>query len=337
MLLTMKAQHIQNVVPSDSEHEFSACTIVDKGKEKDVERGRTYERGPRYPNPLERAASRGRRNDPAIGVDVRPMEKRSVSRSTPFFEDPSDPCAAFEDSLLEPCPHVPICSLVSEVLETPVDITNAPNEILLLSTRSSFDVPHERPKLDRRRSRAPTTVAANSRTPGPVPCPSQSSGSTILQSSSQASMLPTEILQHIYYNLAPADFNSARHTCRSWYINSLDHSLLKTMLRRGGYSNLIPSQTIDNHLKVNDEWLMSKRIARECALGPDWNGNGLPPMRDAVSGLPRTKSAFAHSASVDFTEVAVHYPGLKSVGTRFTVSSCGKYLISSEWLFGIYL
>jgi hypothetical protein len=356
MLLTMKAQHIQNVVPSDSEHESSACTIVNKGIEKDVERGRTYERGPRYPNPLERAASRGRRNDPAIEVDVRPMEKRSGSRSTTFFEDPSDPCAAFEDNLLEPCPHMPICSLVSEVLETPVDITNAANEILLLSTGISFDVPHERPKLDRRRSRAPTTVAANSRTPGLVPCPSQptpsirhpehfgasaylaqveasqispnvSSVSTILQSSSQASMLPTEILQHIYYNLAPADFNSARHTCRSWYINSLDHSLLETMLRRGGYSNFIPSQAIDNHLKVNDEWLMSKRIARECALGPDWNGNGLPPMRDAVSGLPRTKLAFARSASVDFTDVAVHYPGLNSAGTRFIVSSCGKYLI----------
>jgi hypothetical protein len=53
MLLTIKAQHIRNVVLSDSEHESNACTIVDKGKEKDVERGRTYERGPRYPNPLE--------------------------------------------------------------------------------------------------------------------------------------------------------------------------------------------------------------------------------------------------------------------------------------------
>jgi hypothetical protein len=357
MLLTVKARHIQEVVASDAEHdrpgslypvtptsvqlsvidghpatacigvlencaeteqttyqhESSPCKIVDKGKEKDVERGRTYERGPRYPNPLERAASRGRRNDPAIEVHVRPMEKRSVSRSTTFFEDPSDPCAVFEDNLLEPCPRIPICSLVSEVLETPVDIAN---EILLLSTRSSFDIPHERPKLDRR-SRAPTTVAASRRTPGPsIP--------------SQAYMLPTEILQHIYYNLAPADFNSARHTCRSWYIKSLDHSLLETMLRRGGYSNLIPSQAIDNHLKVNDEWLMSKRIARECALGPDWNGNGLPPMRHPVSDLPSTKSAFAHSASVDFTEVAVHYPGLKSAGTRFTVSSCGKYLIAAN-------
>jgi hypothetical protein len=239
MLLTWKAQHIQEVVPSDAEHdrppgpldsltptsvqlsavdghpgmasigslengneteqttpqhESSACKIVDKGKEKSVEleRGRTYERGPRYPNPLDRATSRCRRNDPAIEVDVRPMEKRSGSRSTTFFEDPSDPCAAFEDNLLEPCPHIPICRLLSEVLETPVD---AANEILLLS--SPFDVSFERPKFDRRPSRAPTTIAAKCRNSDPVIFPSQ------------ASMLPTEILQHIYDNLTPADFNSA--------------------------------------------------------------------------------------------------------------------------------
>ena len=46
--------------------------------------------------------------------------------------------------------------------------------------------------------------------------------------------LPTEILQKIYFCLAPRDFNNARRTCRSWMAASLDTTLLTVMLKRGG-------------------------------------------------------------------------------------------------------
>jgi hypothetical protein len=88
-----------------------------KGKGKAIERGRSQDRQPRYSNPLERAESRGRRNDPAIEINVRPIGKRTSRRSSTFFEDPNDPRAVLEDNLLEPCPHLPICNSVSEVLQ----------------------------------------------------------------------------------------------------------------------------------------------------------------------------------------------------------------------------
>jgi len=41
--------------------------------------------------------------------------------------------------------------------------------------------------------------------------------------SSPWAQLPTEIVQQIMSHLAPADFNSARHACRSWFVNCLGH------------------------------------------------------------------------------------------------------------------
>lgn len=54
---------------------------------------------------------------------------------------------------------------------------------------------------------------------------------------SLASQLPAEVLHQVFYNLSPSDFNSARHTCRSWFIYSLSTGLLETMLRRMGFSD----------------------------------------------------------------------------------------------------
>ncbi|RDA94711.1 hypothetical protein CP533_6775 [Ophiocordyceps camponoti-saundersi (nom. inval.)] len=47
--------------------------------------------------------------------------------------------------------------------------------------------------------------------------------------------LPNELLQHIFLFLSPIDFNSARHTCRAWFLASLHQLLLVEMLRRGGW------------------------------------------------------------------------------------------------------
>jgi hypothetical protein len=284
---------------------------VDKGKGKEADRGRTLERGPRYSNPLAKAESRPRKNDATIEVDVQPIEKRQLSRSNTIsnFEDPNDPCAFLEDNLLEPCPRGSICNSVSEVLSASESSIGLPGRIVHVNTWDSFDNPslnHPRP------SRALTTILSNCHPIHPAPtfhpeilprlrpdidqleniaitsstplwsCSSESSSPRAVdlsQTSSQASRLPTEIVQEILYNLAPADFNSARHTCWSWFINSIHRSLLETMLRRAGYSNLIVPLTADQSIfeecAISAEWSMSKTLARECALGPDWTGNGL--------------------------------------------------------------
>lgn len=62
---------------------------------------------------------------------------------------------------------------------------------------------------------------------------------------------------------------------------------------------------------------MSKRIARECALGPD-------------SRLSRNGMALCHITTIDFTEIEVHYPGPDLASTTFTVSSCGKFLMAAN-------
>jgi hypothetical protein len=185
-------------------------------------------------------------------------------------------------------------------------------------------------------------------------------------SSSLAAGLPTEVIQKILFSLHPADFNAARHICRSWFVNSLERSGLETMLRRGGWSSSIPRvvslhRALDDHDSVSPEWQISKRLSRECALGPDWTGNGLgksaggplssrrskaslnlahkPPAdsKDESVLLPEPNlsnvlngSAFVHTSSVDFSDVAVHYPGVNSAGTVFTVSRCGRFLMAAN-------
>lgn len=47
--------------------------------------------------------------------------------------------------------------------------------------------------------------------------------------------MPTEILQQVYLLLPPGGFNAARHSCRAWFVASLNRVLLMEMLRRGGW------------------------------------------------------------------------------------------------------
>ena len=277
---------------------------VNKGKSLEFDRGRALERGPRYPNPLAKAESRPRKNDPTIELDVQPIEKRKLSRSSTFsnFEDPNDPCAAFEDDLLEPCPRLEVRNSVSEILRCSIDL---PSRIIHSSTWSVFD----NPRIDHPRPRTLTTVFNDCRPVHPSPTlPPESfpelranidkleniaitsstplwstseanatTGASSLTALSPASRLPTEIVQQIFYNLAPVDFNSARHICRSWLMKSLNRSLLETMLKRAGFSNKIIASGADplTFSGISPEWSMSKSLALESALGPYWTGNGL--------------------------------------------------------------
>jgi hypothetical protein len=152
------------------------------------------------------------------------------------------------------------------------------------------------------------SISGNSSYTSPVP-------DTSHRLVSLAMTYPHELIQQIYTNLHPRDFNAARHTCQSWMTASLDKYLLTSMLIRAGWS-----RNNENYL-----WGLSCRLSRECALSPGWTGNG-------ITTPPRT-SPFRQSAWIDFSELASGYAspsGRHSGGLVFTVSICGKYLLVAE-------
>lgn len=155
-----------------------------------------------------------------------------------------------------------------------------------------------------------------------------------------ASQMPAEVLEQVYRHLGPVDFNSARHVCWLWYVKSLQKSLLETMLERGGWSSSVQRDRIRNQrrspqLQEDDIWLMSKHIARECALSPHWKGNGLSLGFYGESA----KTPLVHVATTNMAEVGMPHPFSSSNGLclRFTVSACGKFLmITCEYTIYIY-
>jgi hypothetical protein len=274
----------------------SKSKVIDKDRGKDVERGRTLEKVPRYPNPLTGAESR--RRNTTIELDGRPILKRP-SRSSTFFKDPSDPCAMLDDKMLEPCPHISTCSSFPEVLNSPPR-----PRAKTASYAHSVDTAPGKP------TRTLTTAFSNCRPHSPAPIPTHSAKLSALQREAEsesfnfnqgtgpepptsfAAGLPTEVIHQIFYSLHPTDFNAARHTCRAWLVTSLERSMLETMLRRGGWSSSIPRNvrsnardTSNEQGTVNEEWQLGKRLSRECALGPDWTGNGLGNKRFVFSAI----------------------------------------------------
>jgi hypothetical protein len=323
-----------------------------------MERGRTVQRIVRPSNPLEKAESRYRMKDATVEVDVQGIQSR-YCRSVAFFQDPNDSCAALEDNLLEPCPHDPICNNVAKPVRNSQNEVGTPSPVAGF-VRTNSNKFHD---ISRVSTYSKASPLADSKAPYSAPTftaegvlyllpklnhaeyTSTKSSSEVWCSTTNSerrrsvmSLFPAEVLCRIYDSLSPADFNSARHACRLWYINSLDRSLLANMLKRGGWSTSIHSGLASNHIlysqaRVNDEWLMSKRIARECALGPDWTGDGLYPSNESLKFLyakhDSRSTPFIHTATIDFTEVGVHYPGVDELtsGISFTVSTCGKYLM----------
>lgn len=134
---------------------------------------------------------------------------------------------------------------------------------------------------------------------------------------STAMSMPTEIMQHIYSFLSPADFNAARYTCRSWFSAGYDRLLLIEMLKRGGWWSsmlrILTPMRIAPVPNSNHERIMSKWISRECALA---NIN---------------KSCFTEVGYTDFSELV---PGSRQGALHgamsFTVSLCGRFLLATH-------
>lgn len=185
---------------------------------------------------------------------------------------------------------------------------------------------------------------------------SSPAGRSTTISYSASSSLPVEILHQIYSYLGPADFDAARRTCRTWMGSSLNSRLLKRMLKTAGWWNSCLADALGNEMRglgtkiESEEWLLSKRLATECSLRPNWGGNGLLSVHDG--GLlvahsdgrfsrdeklsehpdPDSVRSFTLVSEVDFSALG----SLESIGgdaqqistaLQFSTSICGKYLL----------
>lgn len=335
-------------------------------KDPGPQRGRPLKRARRVPNPFLRAESRNRADDASIEVDVRFMKSIPTRRSA-FYKGRSSSLGELEDIVLEPLAPGRMCASVNEILEsgrTPVP------EIRKLSVNSISDQDHIGNKMipwathTRKLAatsdsnlrpdviRMSTTEVAQSTRSGRklqsdmtslyssprMRAPSHNEPKGHVEKPPTSPVLPPEILTKVYKWLSPSDFNSARHSCRSWYISSLEYSLLETMLKRSGWHasiqrELFNNKSLDRYLRKTDEWLMSKHLAKECALGPDWRGNGIPSLlTEQSSTTPKgiaNRTPFRLVSKLDFANMGTHYPGSNSeaCGLLFTVSACTKFLM----------
>jgi hypothetical protein len=136
---------------------------------------------------------------------------------------------------------------------------------------------------------------------------------------------------HIFDYLHPKDFNAARHSCRSWMRASLNKGLLTTMLSRGGWSYRVeagPAKLKGSStarlpsFRQSEEWMLSRYLARQCALASEWTGNGLDIM-----------CATSENSQIDFAEFANGHTastGDQSAGLVFSTSICGRFVLAAR-------
>ncbi|KAG8525357.1 uncharacterized protein KY384_009001 [Bacidia gigantensis] len=158
-----------------------------------------------------------------------------------------------------------------------------------------------------------------------------------------ANRIPTEILEKIYDELEPTDFNNARHSCRAWMIVSLNDKLLTEMLRLGGWYEAAKQDlarlqsTEERRLSVvSTNWVFSKRLATECELSPrpsldHQTRAGLPHGPVNPQGLIRQPTL---TSEVDFADLArKDYDHGKDSDPplRFVVSTIYVYLLTDPY------
>ena len=154
--------------------------------------------------------------------------------------------------------------------------------------------------------------------------------------------LPFEILGCIYDDLEPLDFDAARRTCRTWMIASLKGGLLARKLRAGGWWNsiLLDMARLDRgsgrEMSITSgNWLLSKRIATECALTGSHNLGLDQPTHEDVSSASQSYSvrrALSLTSQIDFLELAQTKGQIErgDPPLRFDVSMCQRYLLVTK-------
>ena len=155
--------------------------------------------------------------------------------------------------------------------------------------------------------------------------------------------LPAGVLEEMGTCLSPVDFNAARHTCRAWMICSLEDGLITRALKDGGWWRAAEADMdLHRELKghrtsdsINEQWLLSKRLATECSLLPSWTGNGLSSKLCSSPDRQSNHTGVTLTSKTDFLELTAGYnprrgnPQQESV-VRFTVSVCHRFVLITE-------
>ena len=295
--------------------------------------------GGKSPGFVDSAVSRAlsRRLTCPLGLIAKPLNLLSASQNPFTMANGLD-----DESILEPFPYERVQSNISELvtaspptLEGIIDLTRFGGHrdtfaILGLRRRQheKVDLPldffeHLLPFID-----FPTYLSIR------LSCRSWSSAISQVRPliTPAAYRLPTEILQQIYSHLAPIDFDSARHTCRSWMMASLDSKLSKRMLKHGGWLGAAAADEAmierSPRMAITNEWPLSKRLATECQLVSTWTGSGLPRRGISVDGWQQLSAsnnypALALAVEVDFSQLTQSSDAL----INFTPSVCGQYVL----------
>ena len=167
---------------------------------------------------------------------------------------------------------------------------------------------------------------------------------------SQAQRAPAEVLQMIYWQLEPRDFDAARRACRGWMIAGLERGLLEAMCKRGGWWGCVladrEARSAINGVGESEEWRLSKRLATECSIAYGWKGNGLDNSRQPGIGVAQwdgpneqpestaseRTSSMRFTSQTDFSELSSRHAASDDIGAAlyFTGSVCGKFVLVVE-------
>ena len=154
-------------------------------------------------------------------------------------------------------------------------------------------------------------------------------------------LLPSEILEKVYAQLEPIDFDSARHTCRAWMIASLEEKLLISMLQRAGWwaasqCDMARYTQVEGRKlsMVSAAWLLSKRLATECMLSSGQTRCTNIDEEDVEGKIANVKTAncaLRLTSVTDFSELAQSASlSDEDPPLLFSVSICQRYLLVAK-------
>ncbi|MCJ1391137.1 hypothetical protein MMC18_003999 [Xylographa bjoerkii] len=167
---------------------------------------------------------------------------------------------------------------------------------------------------------------------------------------SLAQRLPAEVVQMVYWQLEPREFDAARRACRAWMVAGLERGLLEEMCKRGGWGGCVLADRAARRgmitVGTTEEWWLSKRLATECSIAHGWKGNGLDgsggdemgvaqwdgPSEQPESTTSARISSMRLASHTDFSDLSSGYSAGSDTGAalHFTVSVCGKFVLVVE-------
>ena len=351
----LRAKASPRSTPSNSAHSsFSfrvaseqARSATPSSEEGSPIRGRTLVRVPAHQRPELRAMTRSQAGSNIGALDSAITRQRFLSR------DLSDEPEEMYGCYMEPLPFERFRYSLSEELHKATSFNNSFDLTSFGGHRDTFAILGLR-RMQIRGPELPATffrrlldyINFNEYLAIRLSCRCWSAGITLARPVVTPAVykIPVEILEKIYACLSPVDLNAARHTCRAWMIGSLEEKLLTRALKDGGwwraakadmdlYEELNGLRTADS---INEEWLLSKRLATECSLRSDWTGNGLNKDRSSSTGWEFNHTGITLTSETNFSELSTgcnpSYMGSSHHGSavHFTVSICCKYLLVTE-------